>query len=128
MKLLQHKSIFLPCATSTRLDPKCPPVTTSQQCYQSEPEAPSELRTSWLLYGPGPFGKFVLEVHGGLGLGGSPRPARVAVARVVLQTLTGVGTRGVETLGMTATQVSTVQTLVLIWGEGGGYGDMIRRR
>lgn len=44
-------------------------------------------------------------------------PARVAVARVVLQTLTGVGTRGVETLGMTATQVSTVQTLVLIWGR-----------
>lgn len=61
----------------------------------------------WLLYGPGPFGEFVPVVHGGLGLGGSPRPARVAVARVVLQTLTGVGTRGVETLGMTATQVST---------------------
>lgn len=49
------------------------------------------------MHGLGPFREFVVEVHGSLGLRGSPGPAGASVAEVVLQTLTGVGTICVDT-------------------------------
>lgn len=55
---------------------------------------PSRLRllVSFCLSRFGPFGEFVVEVHGGLGLRGSPGPTGASVAKEVLRTLTGVGT------------------------------------
>lgn len=58
-----------------------------------------------LLHRFGPLGEFVVEVHGSLGLWGSPGPAGATVAEVVLQTLTGVGTICVDALSMATATV-----------------------
>lgn len=65
----------------------------------------------------GSFGELVVEVHESLGLWGSPGPAGVSVAKVVPQTLTGVGTICVDTLSMAAAPVGPGQTFILICGE-----------
>lgn len=53
----------------------------------------------------GPFGEVVVEVHGSLGLRGSPGPTGASVAKEVLRTLTGVGTICVDTLSVATAQV-----------------------
>lgn len=53
----------------------------------------------------GPFGEFVVEVHGSLGLRGSPGPTGASVAKEVLRTLTGVGTICVDTPSMATAPV-----------------------
>lgn len=53
----------------------------------------------------GPFGEFVVEVHGSLGLWGSPGLTGLSVAKEVLRTLTGVGTICVDTPGVATAPV-----------------------
>lgn len=65
----------------------------------------------------GPFGEFVVEVHGSLGLRGSPGLAGVSVAKEVLQTLAGVGTICVDTPSVATAPVRPGQAFVLICAE-----------
>lgn len=65
----------------------------------------------------GPLGEFVVEVHGRLGLRRSSGKAVASVPEVVLQTLTGVGTVGVDAPSVTTAVVRPSQTLVFVCGE-----------
>lgn len=65
----------------------------------------------------GPLGEFVVEVHGRLGLWGSSGKAVASVPKVVLQTLTGVGTVCVDALSVATAAVGPGQTLVFVCRE-----------
>lgn len=65
----------------------------------------------------GPLGEFVVEVHGRLGLRGSSGKAVASVSKVVLQTLTGVGTVCVDALSVATAAVGPGQTLVFVCRE-----------
>lgn len=60
-------------------------------------QRPLTLPVSVYLSRFGPFGEFVVVVHGSLGLWRSPGPTGASVAKEVLRTLTGVGTICVDT-------------------------------